>query len=257
MRLAALWGFSTVRPAKRILSELIALGKVSIESGFLKNELCDELCLERQSLSEKRASSGSRGGQVSAKVRRNSRRDRVDLEAIAAAKSKQRRGEERREEKESSTLSRIKPVKVRPSGIPNGTLAIQFPGEMASAPVLPDEVKQAVDFYSDAAKRHPTWSVVHKITSARRAAVAARIRDAGGLDGWKAAVTRAERSKFLCGEVTSRDGRAFAMKLDFLCQESSFIKLIEGAYDDKQSAKQTFAQRYPQCIDPYTGRVSL
>jgi hypothetical protein len=53
-----------------------------------------------------------------------------------------------------------------------------------------------------------------------------------GLEGWIKALLKVERSKFLRGQTQSRDGRSFRADLDFLCQASSFDRVIDGRYDD-------------------------
>lgn len=73
-------------------------------------------------------------------------------------------------------------------------------------------------------------SRVQRLNPARKAKLAARLRDCGGLAGWEAALAKIRGSPFLRGE--RRDWRA---NFDFVLQESSFIKLLEGAYDDHRA----------------------
>jgi hypothetical protein len=68
-----------------------------------------------------------------------------------------------------------------------------------------------------------------KLTSARRGKLKSRLRDAGGIDGWRHALDRIRGSPFLRGE--NRDH--WRADLDFVLQEKSFTKLMEGAYDPR------------------------
>ena len=127
-----------------------------------------------------------------------------------------------------------------PNGEPNGPpnaidpdLDLDFKKETSSLSSKPavskrdDEINQALLTYHASAER-VGWPKVKKVTSRRKASLIQRVKDAGGLDGWKAAMVRAERSSFLRGEKT--DWRA---DFDFLLQQSSFLKLLEGKYDDR------------------------
>lgn len=77
----------------------------------------------------------------------------------------------------------------------------------------------------------PDFPKVQKLTAKRRAALLARLRDVGGLDGWRAACRRAAQSPFLTGD----NDRGWRADFDFLTRERSFTKLMEGAYDRKPS----------------------
>jgi hypothetical protein len=82
------------------------------------------------------------------------------------------------------------------------------------------------------------WAEVQKRTGTRDAQLRARLKDVGGIDGWKLALEKAQASDFLCGRAPPRDGRApFRADLDFLIRESSFVKLMEGKYDNRQAAQ--------------------
>ncbi len=67
---------------------------------------------------------------------------------------------------------------------------------------------------------------VQKMTAARKQRLAARLRDCGGLAGWDAALAKIRGSPLCRGEVG-----AWRADFDFVLQESSFVKLMEGKYD--------------------------
>ncbi len=68
---------------------------------------------------------------------------------------------------------------------------------------------------------------VQKLTDARRTRLHRRLNDLGGLDGWRAALDRVAASSFLLGENKT----GWRADFDFLLQEKSLTKLMEGGYD--------------------------
>lgn len=90
-----------------------------------------------------------------------------------------------------------------------------------------DDLSEAVAIFNEVAAR-TGWAKVQKLTDARKARLRARLKDAGGLDGWREAMTKAEASAFLTGQTNG-----FRPGLDFFLQESSFVKLMEGNYDNR------------------------
>lgn len=106
----------------------------------------------------------------------------------------------------------------------------------ADAPPKPDEVRQAFDAYNAVAER-TGWPAAEVLTEARRRKIRTRLRTCGGIDGWRSAMRRAEQSPFLRGE-TGRNGdhANWTPDLDFFLQEKSFTRLMEGAYDHRESA---------------------
>ena len=73
------------------------------------------------------------------------------------------------------------------------------------------------------------WPKVMKMNKQREAKLRARLKDCGGLDGWQLALEKAGKSDFLCNRANKR----FSASFDFLLQESSFTKLMEGNYDNR------------------------
>lgn len=69
------------------------------------------------------------------------------------------------------------------------------------------------------------------LTDTRRRQLRARLK-AHGEPGFRQAVAAVERSAFCRGLRTARDGRTFKADFDFVVQERSFTKLLEGAYGD-------------------------
>jgi uncharacterized protein YdaU (DUF1376 family) len=91
------------------------------------------------------------------------------------------------------------------------------------------DLTEALTIFNGAAARQG-WPQVKKMTPARQTALRARLADAEGMDGWAAAVRRAEASDFLSG----RTERAFRLTFDFLTGQQNFTKLTEGNYDNRK-----------------------
>lgn len=89
-----------------------------------------------------------------------------------------------------------------------------------------DPVEEAVLAYNAACEEFG-WAPALKVSAQRRKAIKARLAE-HGLDGWRYALEKARRSPLCRGET----GRAsWRFNIDFMAQEGSLLKLIEGAYD--------------------------
>jgi hypothetical protein len=82
------------------------------------------------------------------------------------------------------------------------------------------------------------WGECQARTETRRQKLGKRLDDAGGLDGWRSALEKCEASTFLMGRAPPQHDRApFKLDIDFLLQQSSFVKLMEGKYDNREVSK--------------------
>ena len=70
---------------------------------------------------------------------------------------------------------------------------------------------------------------VAKLTEGRKKQIKSLIREYD-VDDWSTAMTAINNSKFLCGE----NERGWKANFDFLLQPKSFLKLIEGAYNNER-----------------------
>lgn len=93
-----------------------------------------------------------------------------------------------------------------------------------------DATARAIEFWNDMAGKAGLPKVI-RVTGPRRAKVIARLRQVGGIDGWKAVLERVARSDFLCGRLS---GREWQCGLDFILSPSKIEKLMEGNYDNKR-----------------------
>ena len=91
---------------------------------------------------------------------------------------------------------------------------------------LTDEISQAVALWNALADECGL-SKPRKITKDRQAKLRARLKDCGGIDGWKDALDRIRQNSFLRGENNS----GWRVDFDFVLRESKFVKLTEGGFD--------------------------
>jgi hypothetical protein len=95
------------------------------------------------------------------------------------------------------------------------------------------DVRQAFDAWN-ALAAETGLAAARKLDPDRARKIGRRLRENGGLPAWTEALDAIRRSPFLRGE-TGKDWRA---TLDFVCQASSYRKLIEGAYSSGNPAPQ-------------------
>lgn len=92
----------------------------------------------------------------------------------------------------------------------------------------PDEIQIAVDQFNAAAEESG-WPTIRILSKSRRSALAARLRECGGLEGWAVALAKAQASPHCCGQ----NDRGWVANFDFITRQSSFVKLMEGNYDNR------------------------
>jgi hypothetical protein len=87
------------------------------------------------------------------------------------------------------------------------------------------QILAAFSAWNETAARHPRWPKAQNLSSSRRSALQARLRDADGLEGFVAALGKAEASRFIRDEMTG-------WSLDWFLKAGNFAKVREGNYDD-------------------------
>ena len=70
-------------------------------------------------------------------------------------------------------------------------------------------------------------SKVQRLTDPRKRALSQRLTECGGLDGWQSALEKVSKNRFLTGDNKS----GWRADFDFLLQQKSFTRLMEGGYD--------------------------
>lgn len=112
---------------------------------------------------------------------------------------------------------------------------------------------EAVAEYNRAAASNG-WPQVQKMTPTRTKALRSRLKDCGGMDGWRHALKSASQSDFLCGR-TARPWSGFGF--DWLVKSQNFTKLMEGNYAnrDHHHATATGRQHPPRAGGYGSGTV--
>lgn len=72
-------------------------------------------------------------------------------------------------------------------------------------------------------------SQANLLTDGRRKRIRQRLLESGGIEGWCIALQKVAQSSFLLGEA-----RDFRASLDFILQQTSFAKLMESQYSNRQ-----------------------
>ena len=101
-------------------------------------------------------------------------------------------------------------------------------------PIEIDDALQAIEAFNELAVEF-NLPRAQLINSKRRRMVRLRLRDAGGLKGWAAALEKIRGSPFCQG----KNDRGWRIDLDSLCQPKTFTNLMEGRYDDRRSQNQS------------------
>lgn len=121
-------------------------------------------------------------------------------------------------------------------------------GEPSANADSPPQIRLAVDAYNETAGLVGIPQC-QRLTEKRRKALKARLRDAGGIEGWGAALGKLSESSFCRG----KNDRGWTADFDFLLQESSFTRLMEGYYDDKCNSTGSIRDSWQQA-DEYLRR---
>ena len=93
-------------------------------------------------------------------------------------------------------------------------------------------LRKAVEMYNSCAKKN-NLPQCQRLTEARKKQLNLRLKEVGGIDGWKVLIEKIENSDFLLG----RNERGWKVDFDFTIRQSSFTKIMEGKYDGR--AKQS------------------
>ena len=105
-------------------------------------------------------------------------------------------------------------------------------------PNPPDDLSEAVSDWNDLAEQTGLPKIA-RLTPARAKKLRRRLDDCDGINGWAAAMEKIRGSPFLLG----KNERGWRADFDFVLQEKSFTKLMEGGYDRKKSTDSDDAKR--------------
>lgn len=193
---------TSTRKARSLLSALYHAGKIQIQDGFVSNNRAVSDLVHRGFVTVSRAESGAKGGRVRAENAAKALKSIDVSQAIASSREEKSRVENSREEEAKASLSDS------------------------------EDIRTAFLEYNNAAERQG-WPKVQSFSPERRKLLSSRLRDAGGIDGWVAAIAKAEASDFICGRI-SRAWSGFSF--DGLVSKSKFTRLMEGNYDNRNQS---------------------
>lgn len=95
-----------------------------------------------------------------------------------------------------------------------------------------NDLQNAVILYNEVAEKF-LLPRCQNLTEARKKHLRLRLKEAGGIAGWKIACEMLARSPFLRGE----NERGWKASFDFMLQAKSFTKIMEGAYERNTNPK--------------------
>lgn len=193
---------------QRTLEALIDEGKIVETDGMLSNRRAEKAIVDRQN----RSQIGTHAAQQrwtaqGEKTQQNQRQD--DARAMP-------------EQCTSDASQKPEPEPDISKRDTNVSLAL-------SAPEPASPIAEAVTVYNETAER-VGWPKVQKLTPARSQAIRGRLKDCGGIEGWRVAMEKASASDFLCAR-TLKPWTAFGF--DWITKQANFTKLMEGNYDNR------------------------
>lgn len=118
------------------------------------------------------------------------------------------------------------------------------------------ELKIAFDDYNDIAEQFGLPKA-QRLTATRKTKLKSRLKDCGGLNGWREAMNKLCESNFCIGH----NDNGWKADFDFVLQEKSFTKLLEGSYDNREpkgktNDKQKLAQGANEMLEEIRSRES-
>lgn len=170
--------------------------------GFISNARLTKERKKAHEKSAKRAIAGSAGGK--AKALKDKAVASSNCHADAMASSSDARDQSKKEDTNVSLAADHQPI---------------------------DEVAEAVHAYKATAAQKG-WPIPQQLDQTRRRAISGRIRDAGGVEGWRIAIDKAAGSEFL-GQARPFSG----FGIDWIAKPANFKKIMEGNYDGQPSAR--------------------
>lgn len=111
------------------------------------------------------------------------------------------------------------------------------------APAGPDSTPEmaALKIYNEMAGR-AGLPLAQMLSAARKSKLRQRLKECGGIEGWRVACRKIEESPHCTGD----NDRGWRADFDFMLQQKSFTRLMEGSYDAK---KPTGGRRPPKAVE--------
>ena len=187
----------TVGRWKRTKARLAAF--LIIENGTITQKKLLETWENTQEKIAKNRANGAKGGRAAA----SDRNDLAQANATISVKPK-------------ATIPEPEPYK-----------EVEAKASLSLVPLI-DPIPEAIQLFKEAADKSG-WPIPRLLSKARKAALKARLKECGGIEGWKVAIDKAQSSMHCCGQ----NERGWFMTFDFITSQSKFAKLMEGNYDNR------------------------
>jgi hypothetical protein len=164
------------------------------------------------------------------KGRARGREERERLDALAA------RQPDLTAPREVSGASDLTRVRDDSSDLTRGRAADLTRGRVTVTCIKKEPVEEALDAYNEAADMH-SFAPCRTLTDARRKRLDKRLKDIGGVDAFKRALSALPRNDFLMGRVRPKPGKKpFKLELDTLLQTDGNLgdvlaRLLDAAED--------------------------
>lgn len=206
----------------RVRAALIRKGKIYATTGkFLSNPRVEQELKEQYDLREKR----SRAARLS-----RGKTDELDVTEAQLRCNSSVTEARLSPSNDSNPLDLFDPAaanaqhvhrryRVREDIVPPGLVGTDVPTS------IDEPISKAITEYNLAAERAGWVKARLPISSKRRRAIRARLRD-GGMAAWMGAIAEAEAQPFLAGDSP----QGWRMDLEFFASESGWIKILEGKY---------------------------
>lgn len=114
-----------------------------------------------------------------------------------------------------------------------------------------DEIAEMVAIWNETAESLGLPRV-QKLTGTRLRKARARLKDCGGLEGWRTAMTKLRNCPWMLGE----NDRHWRADFDFIVSEAKFARLMEGSYDRAGAVRTDSGKRgFGDAIANLRGRI--
>jgi uncharacterized protein YdaU (DUF1376 family) len=240
----------SIRVWKRVKEVLISVGKIICRNGALTNARFEKERQRRAELIQKQSES--------ARLRwEKQRAEKMGLAEVSpkfagslaktSAKLSQSVLKKPNEINDSPITDHMLtnnqyPLTIKEEERPKGLLSSAEPSD----PPLKASViaREAFAAYNEVAQRCGL-PIARTYTKARATALVLRVKEAGGMEGFRNALANIECSAFLQGD----NNRGWKADLDFVMQPKSFAKLIDGGYSNAPDAQRQTSDKYGSIYD--------
>jgi uncharacterized protein YdaU (DUF1376 family) len=208
----------SVRKWKTIRETLVNAGKLVASDGTLSNDKARKLLENSAKEARKLSENGAKGAEKT-NEKRESLQQNNNLEEKGPSETKRQ-----------SIFQKLEArSQIERKGPPLPPTALQTNNS---------ELQEAVSDWNDLAEQVGLAKVA-RLTPARAKKLRRRLDDCDGINGWTGAMRKVAASEFLTG----KNDRGWRADFDFVLQEKSFTKLMEGGYDRKKSTDRDDAKR--------------